>query len=258
VRELESTLDALVSGAPVGAGDWQDVLGRARRPKRRMLAAAAAAVAVGAIVVATPAFGIGERVRGLFDGTPVEADRLPARSLHNLSAMASGVSPREASSTAQDRARFEASSFRQIATRGNRAFFVADRSGGGLCLSVADVDDPDVLGSIGCSPDFPSAERPIFDESRIRARVVYDGKGRFAGLDEPQTAIRLEGFAADGVASIALLMTDGDVEAVTPVEDNVYHRVGDLPAEPIAGIVALAADGSRIYTLCMARGGCEK
>jgi len=197
-------------------------------------------------------------VRNLFHGERVTAERLSPRTLHNLSAMASGVSPRSPASQAQGRARFEASSFRQIATRGNRAFFVADRSGGGLCISVADVDDPDVLGSIGCSPDFPSAERPSFDERRIGLGVVYDSKGGFRGLERRLTVLRLEGFAADGVATVALLMPDGRIEAVTPVEDNVYHRLDALPTEPIAGIVALDPEGHRICTQCIARGGCEK
>jgi hypothetical protein len=258
VNELESTLDALAAGAPVGSANWDDVIRRSRRPRRLAVAVIAATVFLASILLATPALGIGERLSDLFHGKPVEAEQLSPRTLHNLSAMASGVSPRQPASEAQDRARFDASSFRQIATRGNRAFFVADRSGGGLCISVADIDDPDVIGSIGCSPDFPSPGRPIFDESRIRSRVVYDSKGRFRGLDEPQTAIRLEGFAADGVASVALLMADGEIEAVTPVEDNVYHRVEGLPSDPIAGIIALDVGGHRIHTQCMARRGCEK
>lgn len=190
MNELDATLDALVARAPVDAADWDDVVKRARRPRRLALLGLAATVGIATILVATPAFGIGERIRGLFEGTPVEAESLSPRTLHNLSAMASGVSPRDPASPQQDRARFEASGFRQIATRGNRAFFVADRSGGGLCISIADLGDPDVIGSIGCSPD--------------------------------------------------------------------YHRIDALPAEPIAGIVALDAAGNRIYTQCMARGGCEK
>ena len=258
MKELDSTLDALVAGAPVGAADWNDVVRRARRPRRVALTVALATAFLTSVLLATPALGIKERVGNLFQGEPVRAERLSPRRLHNLSAMASGVSPRSPASQAQDRARFEASSFRQIAIRGNRVFFVADRSGGGLCISIADVDDPDVLGSIGCSPDFPSAERPIFDESRIHLRAVYDRKGRFHGLEEPLTVLRLEGFAADGVASVALLMPDGGIEALTPVEDNVYYRIDDLPTEPIAGIVALDAEGHRIYTQCTARKGCEK
>jgi hypothetical protein len=257
MKELESTLDALVAGAPVSSADWQDVVGRARRPRRRALAALAIAAALGAIVAATPAFGVGERIRGLFDGTPVEAERLDPRKLHALSAMASGVSPRLPASEREDRARFEASSFRQIATRGNRAFFVADISSDGLCVSVADVGDPDVIGAIGCSPDFPSAERPIFDESRLRARQVFEN-GRFRGLAEPFAATRLEGFAADGVASVGLLTVDGAIEALTPVEDNVYLRTEGLPTEPIAAIVALDAEGNRLYSQCMVRKGCAK
>lgn len=257
MKELESTLDALVAGAPVGSADWQDVVARAGRRRRRALAALAVTAALGAILLATPAFGIGERIRGLFEGTPVEAERLAPRDLHNLSAMASGVSPRVPASKEEDRARFQAASFRQIATRGNQAFFVADRSGGGLCTSIASIDDPNVIGSIGCSPDFPSAKRPIFDQSLFRARQIYEN-GRFRGLTEPLTATRLEGFAADGVAGVGVLTVDGSIEAVTPVGDNVYLRVEGLPTEPIAAIVALDAEGNRLYSQCMVRKGCEK
>jgi hypothetical protein len=258
VRDFESILDGLVAGAPVGAADWNDVVRRSRSPRRYAVALGAAIALLLAILVATPAFGIADRVRDLFHGTPVEAERLSPRALHALSAMASGVSPREPASGSRDRARFEASSFRQIATRGGRAFFVADRSGGGLCTSIADVDDPDVIGSIGCSPDFPSPARPIFDHSLFRARQVFDKHGRFRGLSEPLTATRFEGFAADGVPTVALVTVDGDMEAVTAVENNVYLWTDELPSEPIAAIVALDAQGNRIYTQCMLRKGCGK
>jgi len=110
----------------------------------------------------------------------------------------------------------------------------------------------------GALPTSGSAERPIFDERRIGLGVVYDSKGGFRGLERPLTVLRLEGFAADGVATVALLMPDGRIEAVTPVEDNVYHRLDALPTEPIAGIVDLDPEGHRICTQCIARGGCEK
>lgn len=245
MKELESTLDALVAGAPVSSADWQDVLGRAGRPRRRALAVFAVATAAGAIVLATPAFGIGERIRGLFDGTPVEAERLDPRKLHALSAMASGVSPRLPSSPADDRRRFRDASFRQIATRNGRAFFVADRAGGGLCVSVADVGAPRVIGSILCTPDFPSPARPILDESV------------FGPMISSPHVHRLEGFAADGVASVAVVTVDG-LEAVTSVEGNVYSRTDGLPKEPVREIVALDANGERLYGMCFVRGGCAK
>ena len=257
-EHVESSLDRLAATAPVDRADWDDVVTRARRPRRLALAGLAATVALGAILVTTPAFGIGERIRGLFGGTPVEAEELSPRSLHNLSAMASGVSPRDPASEQEDRARFDASSFRQIATRGNRAFFVADTSGGGLCVSVADIGDPDVIGSIRCSPDFPSAARPVLDESQFRMQPILDNRGRFRGLAEPITARRLEGFAADGVASIGLLTAEGDIEAITPVEDNVYLRTDGLPTGPIAAIVALDSEGNRVYSQCMRRKGCRE
>jgi hypothetical protein len=257
MTERESTLEALAAGAPVESADWEDVVKRARRPRRRAFAVIGMIVAVGAIVLATPAFGIGDRIRDLFEGTPIEAEQLPPPTLHNLSAMASGVSPRDPATTVQDRTRFEASSFRRIAIRGKRAFFVANRAGGGVCISVADVDDPDVLGAIGCSPEFPSAKQPISDESRFRLRSIIDSEGRFRGLAGPAIIRRLEGFAADGVASVGLLMEDGSVAAVTPVEDNVYHRIDALPDEPVAGIVALDYAGNGIHTHCVKRGGCD-
>ena len=244
MKELESTLDALVAGAPASSADWQDVVGRARRPRRRALAALAVAAALGAILVATPAFGVGERIRGLFDGTPVEVERLDARKLHALSAMASGVSPRVPASPADDRRRLREASFRQIATRNGRAFFVADRAGGGLCVSVADVGAPGVIGSILCTPDFPSPARPILDESV------------FGPISSPQVH-RLEGFAADGVASVAVVTVDG-IEATTRVGGNVYSRTDDLPKEPVRKLVALDLNGERVYGMCLVQGGCEK
>jgi hypothetical protein len=55
---------APADGAPA---DWADVLGRARRPRRRVYAATgvAAVAAVLVVGVATPAFGLGTPLRGL-------------------------------------------------------------------------------------------------------------------------------------------------------------------------------------------------
>jgi hypothetical protein len=59
------------------------------------------------------------------------------------------------------------------------------------------------------------------------------------------------------VASVGVMSADGRVEALTPVQDNVYLRTDDLPDGPVGGIVALDASGARVYDLCYVRGGCS-
>jgi hypothetical protein len=96
-----------------------------------------------------------------------------------------------------------------------------------------------------CAPDFPSPKRPLLDES------VFGG-----GSPEAPVVTRLEGFAADGVASVEVVSVDG-TRASTSVEDNVYMRTEDLPKEAVRSIVARDAEGSPIYTWCLLRGGCS-
>ena len=245
---LKVALDELAAAAPVDRASWTDVQARARRPRRRKTLLAVAVLVLSAVILATPAFGIRGRLLGLFEGgTPVKADRLSAHELHVLSAMTHGVSPRVPASQRADVARFEASSFRQIATRNGRAYFVANRRGGGLCVSVGNIGGRRLLGSILCTPDFPSASRPILDNT------VFVGS-----LGRPPLPWRFEGFAADGVASVALMMGNGDLTAETPVEANVYSRTEGLPKQPINAIVALDADGNRLHVLCFAVSDCDR
>jgi hypothetical protein len=234
VSELGSVLNELASEAPVDHASWQDVVARARRAKRRrvaLLAAGAAAV----LALAVPALGIGGRLTDVFSGEPVSTDQLSSEQMHVLGAMASGVSPRLPASAEESLARVRASDLRRIATRNGSAYYAADRRGGGLCVMVS---HPGF-----CSPDFPSPKQPILDES------VFGGS-----LDAPVIR-RLEGFAADGVASVAVL-TAGGSEAETPVQDNVYERTEELPKESVRGIVARDAKGMAVYRFCVVRGGC--
>jgi hypothetical protein len=175
----------------------------------------------------------------------VASEQLSTRDLHVISAMASGTSPRIPASRQQDLARFKASSLRQIAVRNGSAFFVADLRGGGLCTSIGSIGSAMVLGGIQCSPDFPSPARPLLDWSRFTGPIA-----------QPQVT-QLEGFAADGVASVAVVTRDGSVEAATSVEDNVYLRTADLPPTPIREIVALDANGTRLYSECFVSEGCS-
>jgi hypothetical protein len=243
---MKVLLDELVPDAPLERKSWDDVVARARGAKRRRLALPAVVIAVASILVATPAFGIGSRLLGIFDGTPIPTERLSAEEAHVLGAMASGVSPRVPASEREDLARLGAASLRQIAERDGRAFFVAERRGGGVCVSIDSTGDDDVLGGLLCSPDFPSAARPILDRSTFR------------GSPTSPSVNRLEGFAANGVSAVGLLTADGSVTGVTPVEDNVYLRTEGLPADPISAVVALDADGNRLYSQCFVAAGCPK
>ena len=248
MKELESALDTLVAGAPIHAADWNDVVDRARRPRRLAMVALAAPVAVGAILVATPAFGVGERIRGLFEGTPVDTASLPPKDLHVASAMVHGESPRVPATGPKARLRDASTEVRQLASRNGRNYFVIENAGGDRCFAVGPVEKREyVFGQVSCtrSPVFPSPERPIFDFSV------------FSGLDSPRVR-RIEGFAADGVAMVGVVTADGNLEALTDVETNVYSREGGLPKEPVRALVALDADGERIYSMCLVRGGCAE
>lgn len=236
MNDFEATLEALVQNARVDAADWDDVLTRAHRGEARRVAVLASAAVLAVAIAAAPAFGISDRLVDLFSGTPVAADQLSPEQAHALGAMASGVSPRLPASTEEELARFGASALRQIAVRDGNAFFVANLRRGGLCVSVTPAGSAEVLGSITCSPDFPSSSRLLLDQSR------------FSGSISNPRLERLQGFAANGVASVGIITATGAVTSVTPVVDNVYSRVSDLPTEQTSPdkIIALDANGDQI------------
>jgi hypothetical protein len=244
MSDFETALDELARDAPLERASWSDVQKRVRRFKQRRIAVAV--ITVVAVAIAAPAVAIGAgHLAGLFGGgTPVGTESLSSNDLHVIGAMASGVSPRVPASQREDLERFAASSLRQLATRNGHAFFVARRQQGGLCVSVGVQGSSRILGSIVCSPQFPSPAMPILDQST------------FSGSPTQPSLERVEGFAADGVSTIGILTANGKIEAETPVQDNVYSRVDGLPDESVTGIVALDGNGDRLYVQCYAPGGC--
>jgi hypothetical protein len=125
----------------------------------------------------------------------------------------------------------------RLAVRGAHVFYAARSETGGLCLAVGNSSSPQptTLSATGClhaSPTaFPSAANPVQDFSVIG----YDAAtGTF-------TIRYLGGFAADGVASVAVLGANGKAIATTSVTGNVYSsdEVPDVQAVAIA-----AYDGS--------------
>jgi hypothetical protein len=242
VNELESVLDELSAGAPIDGSSWQDVMARARRARRRRLTLAVIAAAV-AVALAVPTLGIGSRLLDLFSGDPVSSDELSPQALHVLGAMSAGVQPRLPASAQESMARVGAANLRRIATRDGNSYYVADRAGGGLCLTITHAGDRNPFVGYLCSPDFPSPKQPLADESV------------FGGSVEAPVVRRLEGFAADGVAGVEVIAVDGS-RVTTPVQDNVYLRTEDLPSERVREIVAVDSAGSPLYSMCLVRGGC--
>lgn len=122
---------------------------------------------------------------------------------------------------------------RVMATRNGKQF-VRLGAGGDHCFGVG----PAGAAQVGftCSDAFPSAQRPILDLSTFGA----DDGGPIHVLDA-------EGFAADGVASIALQDADGTILARAPVRGNVYSFTA--PPQSAVRVAALDGKGSVLFAV---------
>jgi hypothetical protein len=127
-----------------------------------------------------------------------------------------------------------------LGTRGDRSFYRLSEH----CYGSGPAPPTNhVFGQISCTPAFPSRNRPVLDTT------VY---GTIAGPDErPQpeamTVHRSEGFAADGVAKVALVDADGQVVAETLVVDNIYS-FGPAPPGNAARVIAYDAAGEVVFS----------
>ena len=185
------------------------------RPRRRVLAAALAATAIG-----VPAAAFANDIGGLLgfstQGQPFAAGDTPFARVTALNAALHDLG--------------FPSTMELIARREGVSFYAARRSDGTFCFAV---DSGGTRQGVGCdngSPAgaaFPSPQRPIIDLSRFSG-------GR-----------RLVGFAADGVASVALIDASGATIASAPVVDNVYADLS--PPAGAAGVTALDANGTVVY-----------
>jgi hypothetical protein len=185
---------------------------RAFRPRRRALAAMLATAVVGLPAVAF-AGDIGSLLGFSTPGQPVATSDTPFSTISGLNqAMSELGFP---------------STLHLIASREGISFYAARRVDGHVCVAIDAAPGADDHKGVGCdlgdpslpgAPAFPSPERPIIDFSR------------FSG------GTRLMGFAADGVATVALLDAAGNVIDSAPVVDNVY-----VDAHPPAGGAATEA-----------------
>lgn len=131
---------------------------------------------------------------------------------------------------------------RRLGERAGVAFYVGRSDRGGLCFATGSAagSAPKLDHFMGCQADvpdaFPSPSRPILDLSSFMSpnprEIVY--------------ITRLSGFAADGVASVGYIDTNG-VTHTTPVIDNIYAI--DLFHKDVAAtaIVALDSEGRELY-----------
>jgi len=102
-----------------------------------------------------------------------------------------------------------------LATVHDRTFYRFELRSGQACFGTGNSAADWPIGTIMCRirpPDFPSPELPVLDFSLV-------------GMDRGEampTYIRIEGFAADGVARIGAVDAEGRVIARIPVDGNVY------------------------------------
>jgi hypothetical protein len=130
---------------------------------------------------------------------------------------------------------FRLQSLRLLAVRDGRAFYELDTADG-RCFGVGSASSLGDPGGEVCprGAPFPSAVRTTLDFS------VYEGQK----VDrEDMSLFRIEGFAADGVASVGVRNRAGHLTWRVPVSDNVYV-LRRVPPGLIGAIVALDAGGS--------------
>jgi hypothetical protein len=121
-----------------------------------------------------------------------------------------------------------------LAVAGGRNFYRFQQQSGNSCFGTGASDAAWPVGAIKCrvaAPYFPSPELPVLDLSDVAMQ---------AGDVRP-SYVRIEGFAADGVASIGAVDEDGTVTERVPVNGNVYSA----PAPPnTVRLVALSQDNT--------------
>lgn len=123
-----------------------------------------------------------------------------------------------------------------IAVRGDRRYYRVMRGNRPDCFGIGTATPRGDRFSIVCSAAFPSPQRPILDSSVFGADV-----------GEALHLVAVEGFAADGVATIGLENAAGVMVSRIPVMGNVY-RLRGIPASAVR-VVALDASGKTLFAI---------
>jgi hypothetical protein len=125
---------------------------------------------------------------------------------------------------------------RTIAVRGARRYYRVSRRTGRDCFGIGTPSPAGDHFSLVCWDVFPSPEHPILDSSVFGAQN-----------GEPLRLITVEGFAADGVATIGLENPAGIVVRRIPVIGNVY-RLGAVPPG-LTRVVAFDVTGKVLFAV---------
>jgi hypothetical protein len=123
---------------------------------------------------------------------------------------------------------------RIVARRDGKTFMEFHRAGDGNCYGIE--KRRAARFSFTCWPDFPSPAHPILDQS------VFG-----ASTGDPIHLIEAQGFAADGVAAIAVEDATGTTLARIPVVANAYSLRG--PSNAAVRLVALDVDGRVLFAV---------
>jgi hypothetical protein len=127
----------------------------------------------------------------------------------------------------------------RIAIHGGRAFYRLNLTSGKACYGAGPAAAEWPLGVIKCTftePGFPSPKRPILDGSLVALSQGYA---------QPHL-VRVQGFAADGVAEIAVRDASGATITRLPVINNVYWT--ENPPANSVSLAALDASGRVLAT----------
>jgi hypothetical protein len=124
-----------------------------------------------------------------------------------------------------------------LAVRGGRAYYKVDADG--VCFGAGSAAAVGDVASLDCPHGpFPTADRPVLDFS------VYELTDRDS---RNFSVFRAEGFAADGVGSVAFLRPNGKVAFTVAVHANVFAATAPVPGGPIKGLAALDGSGREVW-----------
>lgn len=129
----------------------------------------------------------------------------------------------------------------RIATLAGVDFYRTTRDDGAVCFALSSFrGDRSVLGEVACLQDAFVAV-PLIDMSGFLVRFSPTG-------GEQVTVMSVQGFAADEVASVAVLEVDGK-STRTPVVNGAYRMPTErVPSGEVAAIVALDKSQHPVYT----------
>jgi hypothetical protein len=127
----------------------------------------------------------------------------------------------------------------RLATRAGRTFYRLLQADGTICYAI-DTTGGDHVGNTSCPPAgtvFPTPSNPVLDLS------IFESTSHTAGEDH---VVAAQGFAADGVKTVALLDRAGHVVARDRTSGNVYAV--DVPGGKVAAsIVAYDSKHAEVY-----------